>query len=210
MGPLIAIVAVAPAAIAAQATADPVAQWHPLIVEASARFGVPVDWICRVMRAESGGHVLLRGRPTTSPKGAMGLMQVMLGTYADMARRYALGPDPHLPRDNILAGTAYLRLMYDRFGYPGLFAAYNAGPERYAAFLRSGKRLPGETRLYLARITGGAPSGVPAPAFAASATPRMTLFFPLNRAAGQGDRASIPAPAAGLFVPLQRQAEAPK
>jgi hypothetical protein len=43
--------------------------------------------------------------------------------------------DPHAPRDNILAGTLYLRLMYDRFGYPGLFGAYNAGPGRYASYL---------------------------------------------------------------------------
>lgn len=210
MGPLIAIVAVAPAAVAAQAKADPVALWHPLIVEASARFGIPVDWIYRVMRAESGGHALLRGRPITSPKGAMGLMQVMPATYADIARRYALGPDPHLPRDNILAGTAYLRLMYDRFGYPGLFAAYNAGPERYAALLRSGKRLPEETRLYLARIAGDTPPGVPAPAFTAPVAPRATLFFPLNRAPGQGDSTSISAPAGGLFVPLQGRSVPPK
>src|SRR3546814_6466977 len=61
----------------------------------------------------------------------MGLMQVMPGTYEDMRRAHDLGADPHDPRDNILAGTAYLRAMYDRYGYPNLFAAYNAGPGRY-------------------------------------------------------------------------------
>ena len=42
-------------------------------------------------------------------------------------------------------------MMYDRFGYPGLFAAYNAGPARYAAHLASRRPLPLETRRYLLR-----------------------------------------------------------
>jgi hypothetical protein len=63
-----------------------------------------------------------------------------------------LGANPFDPRDNILAGTFYLRLMYDRFGYPGLFAAYNAGPARYAAFLSGARALPAETRSYAAAI----------------------------------------------------------
>ncbi len=85
--------------------------------------GVPVDCIERVMRAESGGRTMLGGRPIVSSAGAMGLMQLMPGTWADMQGRLGLGSDPHAPRDNILAGTLYLRLMHDRFGYPGL-----AGP----------------------------------------------------------------------------------
>src|SRR3546814_9386866 len=60
--------------------------------------------------------------------------------------------------------TFYLRLMYERFGYPGLFAAYNAGPARYAAHLRTGRTLPGETRSYLATLarTPAAPDMPPA------------------------------------------------
>src|SRR3546814_10454195 len=69
-----------------------------------------------------------------------------------MRRRLGLGSDPHAPRDNILAGTLYLRLMYDRFGYPGLFGAYNAGPARYAAYLEGRRSLPGETRDYLRKV----------------------------------------------------------
>ncbi|GLS35130.1 hypothetical protein GCM10010869_07180 [Mesorhizobium tianshanense] len=53
----------------------------------------------------------------------------MLNTRREM-RGLTVGPDPHDPRDNILAGAAYLRAMQDRYGFPGLFAAYNAGPER--------------------------------------------------------------------------------
>src|SRR3546814_12506642 len=82
----------------------------------------------------------------------MGLMQVMPGTYEDMRRAHDLGADPHDPRDNILAGTAYLRAMYDRYGYPNLFAAYNAGPGRYDDHLQPGRPLPAETRAYLASI----------------------------------------------------------
>lgn len=136
------------------AHADPVARWQPHIAEASARFGVPSDWIKRVMRAESGGRTTLGGRPITSRAGAMGLMQLMPGTWAMMRARLRLGTDPHDPRDNILAGTAYLRMMYDRFGHPGMFAAYNAGPGRYAAWLAGRARLPGETVDYLATVTG--------------------------------------------------------
>lgn len=134
------------------ARADPVANWRPYVEEASARFDMPVAWIERVMRAESGGRTALNGRPIVSHAGAMGLMQLMPGTWADMRARLGLGSDPHAPRDNILAGTYYLRLMHDRFGYPGLFAAYNAGPARYSAVLAGRARLPAETRAYMAAV----------------------------------------------------------
>jgi soluble lytic murein transglycosylase-like protein len=147
-------------AIAAPARADPVAQWRPHVAEASARFGIPEDWIERVMRAESGGRTTFRGKPVTSHAGAMGLMQLMPGTWKEMRARLRLGDDPHQPRDNILAGTFYLRLMYDRFGYPGMFAAYNAGPGRYAAYLSGRERLPGETIDYLEKVAG-APQTAP-------------------------------------------------
>lgn len=140
--------------VATPAAADPVDRWRAEIAEASARFGVPVAWIERVMRAESGGQTMLNGRPITSHAGAMGLMQLMPATWAAMRTAYGLGGNPHDPHDNILAGTAYLRAMYDRFGYPGLFAAYNAGPGRYAAHLASGRALPTETRAYLAQVSG--------------------------------------------------------
>ena len=106
-------------------------------------------WIRRVIRAESAGRTMLGGRPIVSSAGAMGLMQLMPATWAHMRALLGLGTNPHDPRDNILAGTAYLRMMYDRFGYPGLFAAYNAGPGRYARHLATGSRLPGETIAYV-------------------------------------------------------------
>lgn len=140
--------------IGTPARADPVAQWRGHIEEASERFGIPVDWIERVMRAESGGRTTYRGAPVTSSAGAMGLMQLMPGTWKDMRSRLGLGNDPHHPRDNILAGTFYLRLMYERFGHPGMFAAYNAGPARYAAYLEGRGGLPGETVAYLKKVAG--------------------------------------------------------
>lgn len=127
-------------------------RWQPFIRQASWRFGLPEAWIRAVMTAESGARQTLDGQPITSSAGAMGLMQVMPQTYHEMRLRYGLGADPYDPRDNILAGAAYLRLLYDRYGYPGFFAAYNAGPTRFDDYLMRGISLPGETRRYLLAI----------------------------------------------------------
>lgn len=181
---------------ATPAHADQVERWRPYITEASARFGVPAPWIERVMRAESAGRTTLEGRPITSSAGAMGLMQLMPGTWAELRRALGLGADPHDPRDNILAGTFYLRLMYDRFGYPGLFAAYNAGPARYAGHLATGRALPGETRAYLASVSGG-PSPQPGAAVPKSVN---AIFFALSSFPNAtSDQAGTP----DLFVPLR-------
>ena len=156
------MIAFAPCACSASTGAEPVAisqiphlqRWHEFTGEASRRFRIPQAWIYAVMDAESGGKTMLDGRPITSRAGAMGLMQVMPETYEDMRAEYGLGADPHDPRDNILAGTAYLSAMFDRFGFPGLFAAYNAGPERYEEHLKRGKPLPKETVAYLKQLRG--------------------------------------------------------
>ena len=140
------------AAAADRSSARQIDRWSAHIEEASARFGIPESWIRRVMRAESGGRTTMDGRPITSRAGAVGLMQLMPRTWAEMRAKHGLGQNPHDPRDNILAGAAYLRAMYDRFGYPGLFAAYNAGPTRYAEHLAGGRRLPAETVAYVAAI----------------------------------------------------------
>jgi soluble lytic murein transglycosylase-like protein len=127
--------------------------WGPYIAEASRRFGVPEIWIREVMRQESGGRLYAGdGSLITSPVGAMGLMQVMPATYDRLRARLGLGSDPFEPRDNIFAGTAYLRDMYDRFGAPYFLAAYNAGPDRVALYLAGAKILPDETENYMASI----------------------------------------------------------
>lgn len=120
--------------------------------QASRRFGIPEPWIRVVMLAESGGQLTLNGTPITSKAGAMGLMQVMPETYAEMRERYDLDIDPYDPASNIMAGSAYLAELHRRFGFPGLFAAYNAGPERYATYLLTGETLPDETISYLKSI----------------------------------------------------------
>ncbi|MBV8613524.1 MAG: transglycosylase SLT domain-containing protein, partial [Acetobacteraceae bacterium] len=82
--------------------------WGPYIEEASARFDVPVPWVRALMSVESGGQEYRDGQLTTSPKGAMGLMQVMPATYEELRDRYGLGSDPFDPHDNIIAGVAYM------------------------------------------------------------------------------------------------------
>jgi soluble lytic murein transglycosylase-like protein len=147
--------------------------WRAAVSEASARFDIPQPWIRAVIDAESGGDPR-----AVSSRGAMGLMQLMPGTWASLSERLDLGADPFDPRANILAGTAYLADLRDRFGFPGVFAAYNAGPTRYAAHLRGERTLPQETKAYLKRIQNrlsadqkGAPNGQSG-----------GLFFPLSTA----------------------------
>ena len=77
-------------------------------------------------------------------------MQIMPQTWSELRARYDLGADPYAPRDNILAGTAYIRELYQRFGAPGFLAAYNAGPTRYENHLATGRSLPDETQDYVA------------------------------------------------------------
>ncbi|GGC04899.1 lytic transglycosylase [Novosphingobium endophyticum] len=191
MEALRSVVAAALLLAATPLRADEVGRWRPLVAEASERFGVPADWIERVMRAESGGRTRLDGRPIRSAKGAIGLMQLMPGTWSDMRTRLGLGRDPDDPRDNIMAGTFYLRQLYDRFGYPGLFAAYNAGPARYEQYL-AGRPLPAETRAYLAGM------GV-APDRAGEAEPQTLFLVRRDRAPGPNDGDAAP-PVDPLFA----------
>lgn len=134
--------------------------WGPYIRQAARRFAIPETWIRAVMQQESGGKQYLNGGLTTSGAGAMGLMQLMPATYADMQSQYGLGEDPYNPKDNIQAGAAYIRLMYDRYGAPGFLAAYNAGPDRVDDYLNNGRHLPDETVNYVAAITPHLGGGV--------------------------------------------------
>jgi hypothetical protein len=124
--------------------ADPIST---MVAEASQRFGIPASWIRAVMQVESFGDVR-----ALSPKGAMGLMQIMPESWATLRSRYGLGADPYDAHDNILAGAAYLRELVDRYGSPGFLAAYNAGPARYEDHLATGRALPTETRAYVAAL----------------------------------------------------------
>lgn len=189
-----------------------------LIADAAQRFALPTAWIRAVMKAESNGDPR-----AVSPKGAMGLMQIMPATWAELRARHRLGTDPYDPRDNIAAGAAYIRELYDRYGSPGWIAAYNAGPGRYEAWLR-GRPLPAETRAYVANVAPSVSDGEPsAPVLVAAADPlawtRAPLFImssareavavqarvePISDTAdaapGGRDSSAIPPPSDGLFV----------
>jgi hypothetical protein len=126
-------------------SSDPFAAF---VSEASQLFGIPASWIRAVMQVESAGDVR-----SVSPKGAMGLMQIMPETWADLRIRYGLGADPFDAHDNIFAGAAYLRELHNRYGEAGFLAAYNAGPARYEEHLATGQKLPVETQNYVATLT---------------------------------------------------------
>ena len=118
------------------------------IEEASDRFAVPARWVRAVIQIESGGD-----EHAISPRGAMGLMQLMPGTWVELSVRHGLGLDPFDPHDNVFAGTAYLREMHDRFGSAGFLAAYHAGPSRYEHHLATGQPLPPDTVAYVTVVT---------------------------------------------------------
>jgi soluble lytic murein transglycosylase-like protein len=135
-------------------------RWDPLMAEASRRFNVPQAWIRAVMVVESGGRTMAgENRPLVSSAGALGLMQLMPDTYNDMRVQYGLGPDPHNPHDNILAGAAFLRRLFLTYGYPAMFSAYNDGPGNFEERLLRGELLPQETRGYVADITQALATG---------------------------------------------------
>src|SRR6266446_7369597 len=169
-------------------TTNPVNPYAGYIAEASRRFGIPERWIRAVIRVESSGQV-----KAVSPKGAIGLMQIMPDTWAGLRLRYRLGRDPRDPHDNILAGAAYLREMHDRYGAAGFLAAYNAGPGRYAEYVAAGRPLPAETLAYVAALapligggqigggggsTAGLTASIRAPLFAVVAGSTSTAYRP--------------------------------
>jgi len=137
------------------------------VAEAARRFAVEERWIYAVIGIESAGNWR-----AVSPKGASGIMQIMPATWRRLRARYGLGTDIFDPRDNILAGTAYLRELLDLYGSPGFLAAYNAGPARYEGYLRRGRPLPAETVAYARRLTS--PGLMAAPQrFAPAKAPRL-------------------------------------
>lgn len=169
---------VAQTAPASHASADDPYAAH--IAEASRRFRVPQRWIRAIMHLESA-----RDPRAVSRAGAVGLMQIMPGTWAELRLRHQLGRDPYDPHDNILAGTAYLRELYDRYGSPGFLAAYNAGPGRYEASLK-GRPLPAETRAYVATLRpfwggGDAPGALTAGHARAGSWKAAPLFIVRSR-----------------------------
>lgn len=147
------------------------------------------------MKQESGGRLYgANGGLTTSSAGAMGLMQVMPETYDGLRWRYDLGEDPYDPHNNILAGTAYIREMYDKYGAPGFLAAYNAGPRRLDRYLAGSTELPNETVNYVASV-------------APRLGNQVAMTGPLAVYAGSGSRGSpdYPVQVAALPPPAGRR-----
>ncbi|MBK1716775.1 transglycosylase SLT domain-containing protein [Thiocystis violacea] len=135
--------------------------YRDLIGEQAWRIGIDADWIHAVLRQES-----VFARAIASPAGAIGLMQLMPATAAEVAATLGLDKPSrwalHDPELNIALGSTYLTWMRDRFGHPALAtAAYNAGPRRVRDWLPSEctpvdlwiARIPfDETRAYVERV----------------------------------------------------------
>ena len=211
---LLASVAVPTGALAQDVRSATASAAHPYaahVAEAARRFGIPEAWIWAVMRVESAGN-----RTAVSRAGAIGLMQIMPATWAQLRVRHGLGADPFDARDNIMAGAAYLREMHDRYGnVTAMLAAYNAGPGRYDAYLARGRPLPAETIAYLAMLASIA-SETAAVQVAAAAPPdpyawrRAALFVRTASAADVAPAAQsdsgIAAPDAPAGTPVARGA----
>jgi soluble lytic murein transglycosylase-like protein len=138
-------VANAPTVRTSRPAADaPVRDAYESIVQAhAARQGLRPDLVRAVIQVESGFNAYAR-----SPKGAMGLMQLMPGTARDLGVVNAYDPE-----DNVRGGTQYLRQLLDRYdGNEELaLAAYNAGPQ---AVDRYGRQIPPyrETKDYVRKV----------------------------------------------------------
>jgi hypothetical protein len=122
--------------------------WSPYVAAAATQYGVPPALVSSVIGAESSG------RPgAVSSAGAGGLMQLMPSTFAELQQKHGLGPDRMDPETNIQAGTAYLGQLYKQFGnWPDAIAAYNSGPNRWAAVKAGKQAAPAETTDYTKKV----------------------------------------------------------
>jgi soluble lytic murein transglycosylase-like protein len=116
-----------------------------ILAEASFWYGLPVELIEALIKVESNFAA-----SAVSPKGAMGLMQLMPGTARDLGVS-----DPFCPRENVLGGSRYLRMLLDAChrSLPLALAAYNAG---YRRVVNSGFKVPDieETQAFVTQVLG--------------------------------------------------------
>lgn len=110
--------------------------------------GIPAGLPGAVAQVESGGRQYdANGNVITSPAGAIGIMQLMPGTAAD------LGVDPYDAAQNMQGGTAYLDQLYSQFGdLPDTLAAYNYGPGNVSRDLQNGTPFPSSVQGYIAKV----------------------------------------------------------
>jgi len=172
-----------------------------LVRQAAERNAILAMWVRAVLQAESAGDPR-----AVSGAGAMGLMQLMPGTWKEVRRTLNLGADPFDPRDNIAAGAAYLRWLHDRYGDAGFLAAYNAGPGRYDDHLATGRPLPDETVSYVASVA----RLIHDPSFSA----HFSIPFSIAPAGGRtsaslfisGSETALPSSSQGIFLSRSGQA----
>jgi Transglycosylase SLT domain/Tape measure protein len=172
---------------------------------ASQATGVPESLLRAVAGTESAFNP-----SAVSPKGAMGLMQLMPGTARDLGVT-----NPFDPGQSVMGGARYLQSLLQRYhgDIPSAVAAYNMGPAGFDRAVRSGRTLPRETQDYVARIQsalgqqgtdtgggawdtvlpiptvgGGAGGGILAPGVSADAGGEPSIFAPVfGGGAGGGD-----------------------
>jgi hypothetical protein len=129
-------------------------RYDSLIEEHASSHHVSPDLVRAVIQAESGFNPY-----AISPKGAMGLMQLMPATARELGVE-----DPFEPDDNIRGGVTYLARLLERYdqNVELALAAYNAGP---ASVERYGNAVPPyrETRDYVRKITARSGAGASAP-----------------------------------------------
>jgi hypothetical protein len=144
------------------------------VEEDAAENGLPVEFFARVIWQESRFNAL-----AVSRKGAEGIAQFMPRT----ADWHGLA-DPFDPIEALKHSASYLRQLRDRFGNLGLAAAgYNAGPGRVSEWLAGTRALPGETRNYVAIITGWTADEWASPSPPANADTTIPQGVPCTRLA---------------------------
>jgi soluble lytic murein transglycosylase-like protein len=159
-------------------------RYEPLIREHATRQGLRPELVRAVIQVESGFDPR-----ALSPKGAMGLMQLMPGTAEELGVN-----DPWDPGENIRGGTTYLRRLLDHFdGDERLaLAAYNAGP---GAVTRYGGTPPyRETREYVRKV------GAAAGRADAASRHKLTIYKTIEIVDGRAiPRYSTERPAQGAY-----------
>jgi soluble lytic murein transglycosylase-like protein len=184
----------APAIRTTKPMAASASRFDTIIEEHASKQGLRLELVRAVIQVESAYNPR-----ATSPKGAMGLMQLMPGTARELGVR-----DAYDPEDNIRGGTKYLRQLLDKYrGNEDLaLAAYNAGS---GAVDKYGQKVPPyrETKEYVRKVIGSAGSG--GSRTAAPAPPRRTIYKTIEIRDGLAiPRYSDTKPAAGTYEVVSR------